>query len=142
MSKPADDQSFAHGSYLTYISGFLLSLTLTLVAFGLVKRHLDNNHLTPSDGFMLVALAVLAVIQLFVQLTFFLHLDRESKPWWNSTVLAFAVTVVVILVGGSIWIMANLDYHHGPQNLTHDGHALHGASQTNQYIIQDEGVQP
>jgi heme/copper-type cytochrome/quinol oxidase subunit 4 len=91
---------------------------------------------------MLVALAVLALTQLFVQLTFFLHLDRESKPWWNNIVLAFAVTCVFIIVGGSIWIMSNLNYHHGPQDVTHTGHVLQNPSQTNRYIIQDEGIKP
>jgi cytochrome o ubiquinol oxidase operon protein cyoD len=132
----------AHGTYLTYICGYLLSMTLTLIAFALVRRHVNSHHLSPGDDFMLAALALLALTQLFVQLTFFLHLDRESKPWWNNTVLAFAVVVVFILVGGSIWIMTNLSYHHGPQNVTHTGHVLHGADQTNRYIIQDEGVQP
>jgi cytochrome o ubiquinol oxidase operon protein cyoD len=89
---------------------------------------------------MLAALSVLAIIQLFVQLTFFLHLDRESKPWWNNTAFAFAVIVVVILVGGSIWIMANLNYHHGAHDVTHTGHVLTSPQQTTQYIIQDEGI--
>jgi cytochrome o ubiquinol oxidase operon protein cyoD len=140
FSKPIAAASAGTG--LTYISGYLLSLTLTLIAFALVRRHINSHHLSPSDTFMLAALAGLALIQLFVQLTFFLHLDRESKPWWNNTALAFAVVVVFILVGGSIWIMTNLNYHHGPQNVTHTGHVLHGPAQTNQYIIQDEGVQP
>ncbi|MBX4190591.1 cytochrome o ubiquinol oxidase subunit IV [Candidatus Saccharibacteria bacterium] len=138
----ANNHSNNSGSYLSYISGFLLSLTLTLIAFALTRRHLNSHHLSPSDSFMLGALAVLALIQLFVQLTFFLHLDRESKPWWNNTVFAFAAIVVIILVGGSIWIMANLDYHHGAQNKTHSGDVLHGSKQTNQYIIQDEGIKP
>jgi cytochrome o ubiquinol oxidase subunit IV len=125
---------------ITYICGYLLSLTLTLIAFALVRRHISSHHLSPSDSFILGALAVLALTQLFVQLTFFLHLDRESKPWWNTTVLAFAITVVVILVGGSIWIMTNLNYHHGPRNVTHTGHVLSNPNQTNQYIIQDEGI--
>jgi cytochrome o ubiquinol oxidase subunit IV len=135
-----DNKTVATGSYLTYIVGFLLSLALTLTAFALVKHHLDTHHLSPSDKYMLAALATLAITQLFVQLTFFLHLDRESKPWWNNTALAFAAVVVVILVGGSIWIMANLNYHHGPHNVTHTGHTLTTPQQTTHYIIQDEGV--
>jgi cytochrome o ubiquinol oxidase operon protein cyoD len=142
MNLKKDNSAHAQGNYLTYISGYALSLILTLIAFALVRRHLNSHHLSPSDNFMLVALAVLALTQLFVQLTFFLHLDRESKPWWNNTALAFAITVVLILVGGSIWIMSNLNYHHGPQDVTHDGHTLHSPQQTTQYIIQDEGVQP
>jgi cytochrome o ubiquinol oxidase operon protein cyoD len=142
MNEQANSKSVSTGSYLSYIIGFVLSLALTLTAFALVKHHLDTHHLSPSDNYMLAALAGLAITQLFVQLIFFLHLDRESKPWWNNTALAFAAIVVVILVGGSIWIMANLNYHHGPHNVTHTGHTLATPQQTTQYIIQDEGVQP
>jgi cytochrome o ubiquinol oxidase subunit IV len=75
-------------------------------------------------------IVALALVQLFIQLIFFLHLGRESKPRWNLSALAFAVIVVVILVFGSLWIMASLDYH--------GGH--HSTPQTSdEYIIQDEG---
>jgi cytochrome o ubiquinol oxidase operon protein cyoD len=57
------------------------------------------------------ALLFLALTQLFVQLLFFLHLDRESKPFWNLQVAILAAGVVLILVIGSIWIMNNLNYH-------------------------------
>lgn len=126
------------GSYWTYIAGYVLSLGLTSTAFWLVHKHLQSHHVSPSDNFMLAALAVLALTQLMVQLVFFLHLDRESKPRWNGLVLSFAAMVVVILVGGSIWIMTNLGYHH-----PHSDHN-HGLTpgQLNQSIIKDEGVQP
>jgi cytochrome o ubiquinol oxidase subunit IV len=134
--------SASSGSYLTYTIGFMLSLALTSTAFWLVHRHLATHHLSPSDAFALTALAVLAILQLTVQLIFFLHLDRQSKPWWNTQVLVFAVGTVIILVGGSIWIMTNLGYHHGPRDVTHTGHTLNNPAQTNQYIIQDEGISP
>lgn len=135
-----DDQY--HGSYPAYISGFILSLILTLCAFILTNWHVGNHHSLPSDKFMLIALAILALTQLFVQLMFFLHLDRESKPWWNNTAFAFAIITVITIVGGSIWIMSNLDYHHGPRDVTHTGHELKNPSQINDYIINDEGIKP
>ena len=132
----------AFGSVWSYVSGYLLSLALTGIAFLLVHKHVQNHHLSPTDNFMLAALALLAITQLFVQLSFFLHLDRESKPWWNTTALAFAAIVVIILVGGSICIISNLDYHHGGHavNATHTGHDLTTPQQTTNYIIQDEGI--
>jgi cytochrome o ubiquinol oxidase operon protein cyoD len=128
------------GSVRSYTIGFALSLALTSIAFLLTHKHLRTGHVMPSDTFMLWALSFLAITQLFVQLIFFLHLDRESKPRWNNTVLAFAAIVVIILVGGSIWIMTNLNYHHGPHSVTHTGHVLTTPRQTTQYIIQDEGI--
>lgn len=111
------------GSLTTYIVGYLLSLELTLIAYLMVSREYftDNN--------LLIMLATLAIAQLLVQLVFFLHLSRESKPQWNLTVFLFAATVVIILVFGSLWIMKNLDYHM-------NGH------ETEQEIIKDEGIKP
>ena len=82
-----------------------------------------------SGGKLLFLLLSLAAIQLFVQAIFFLHLGKESKPRWNQQLFAFMLATVIIIVGGSLWIMANLDYHH--QNLN--------PKQTDAEIIKDEG---
>lgn len=119
MSQPA----VSHGSTKTYVSGFLLSIVLTLAAY------LCTTHNIASGWALMGILAVLAVIQLFVQLVFFLHLGRGSESRWNTTVLLFAAMVVGILVFGSLWIMGNLSYGH--QNIP-----------TTQQIIKDEGYQP
>lgn len=142
MSQAKDFNEASYGSLYGYIAGYVLSLGLTGTAFMLVHKHLSTNHASPTDSFMFWALSALALTQLFVQLIFFLHLDRESKPRWNGVVLAFATIVVIILVGGSIWIMTNLNYHHSGFGHTHDGHELSSPSQTSQYIIRDEGVKP
>lgn len=142
MNRGPDFNESSHGNPMMYVAGYALSLALTSTAFCLVHKHVASHHTTPTDTFMFWALSSLALLQLFVQLVFFLHLDRESKPRWNGMVLAFAVTVVVILVGGSVWIMTNLNYHHPEYGVTHDGHVLTSPSQTNRYIINDEGVQP
>jgi len=108
------------GSVRSYSIGFGLSIALTLAAYGLVVQH-------AAHGWALVfVLAGLAIIQLMVQLVFFLHLGRESKPRWNLSVLFFAVMVVCIVVFGSLWIMKNLAYNHAPQPSSSD-------------IIKDEG---
>lgn len=111
------------GSKKAYIVGFLLSLTLTGLAFLLVHIHVAHHHQFPPDSFMVAVLPVLAVVQLFVQMVFFLHLGRESKPRWNVLAFAFAITIVVILVIGSLWIMSNLNYR-----------MMYSPSQINQYL--------
>jgi cytochrome o ubiquinol oxidase operon protein cyoD len=110
-----NNQEISHGSISSYIAGFVLSLMLTLTAYMLVFRHVNTFHSLISHKTLMIMLVGLALTQLLVQLVFFLHLDRESKPRWNMTVLLFAVTVVVIIVFGSLWIMNNLNYHH-PSN--------------------------
>lgn len=90
---------------VTYTVGFALSLLLTIGAFVLIMNHVLNGDNA------VVAIVCLAVLQLFVQLFFFLHLGRESKPYWNLSVLLLAVGTIVIIIGGSLWIMHNLDYN-------------------------------
>lgn len=59
----------------------------------------------------------LAVVQLFVQLIFFLHLGRESRPRWNLAMLLFAFMIIGIVAGGSLWIMSNLNVRMTPQQI-------------------------
>jgi cytochrome o ubiquinol oxidase operon protein cyoD len=92
------------GIFKPYLVGFLLSILLTLAAYAAVAEHLLT-------GWVLVfALTVLALLQAGVQLLFFLHLGRESKPRWNLVVFLFMVLVLVIIVFGSLWIIHNLNY--------------------------------
>jgi cytochrome o ubiquinol oxidase operon protein cyoD len=107
MTGPKPETS--SGKLSTYIIGYLLSLEITLVAYYMVSRAVHNPSLNYRN--MVAYIAILAVVQLMVQLVCFLHLGRESKPRWNLSVLLFAVMVVVIIVFGSLWIMDNLNYH-------------------------------
>lgn len=93
-----------NGSLHTYVSGFILSVTLTLAAYVLVTSD------AYSKWTIALAIAALAVIQFVVQLLFFLHLGRESKPRWRLLVFSFMLLVVGILVIGSLWIMYSLNY--------------------------------
>jgi cytochrome o ubiquinol oxidase operon protein cyoD len=106
------NEEISHGSIGSYAAGFALSLMLTLTAYLLVERHVSTHHEAITHSVLTFMIVGLALIQLLVQLVFFLHLDRESKPRWNLTVLLFAATVVIIVVFGSLWIMNNLNYHH------------------------------
>lgn len=111
--KQANDThaSTQHGSYLSYTIGFILSIALTLAAYFLVVEKI----LTGTQ--LMLAIVSLAVVQLLVQLVFFLHLGRESSPRWNQMVFWFAAGVVLIVVIGSIWIMENLDYNMMPKEM-------------------------
>jgi cytochrome o ubiquinol oxidase operon protein cyoD len=90
---------------VAYIIGFTLSLLLTIGAFTLIMNH------TLSGDNAIVAIVSLAVVQLFVQLFFFLHLGREKSPYMNLSVLLLATGTIGIIIGGSLWIMRNLDYN-------------------------------
>ena len=93
----------------SYVIGFVLSIALTLLAyFGVTEGWFDGG--TP-----MVALLVLAVAQLVVQLFFFLHVGRETRPRWKLMMLYLTILTVLIVVIGSLWIMYNLNYRMTPQ---------------------------
>lgn len=88
-----------------YIAGFASALILTLAAFWLVTSRVV-------DGVWLVAALIgLAIVQLTVQLVFFLHVGNESRPRWNFTALIFMLIMLIVIVAGSLWIMNNLNYN-------------------------------
>ena len=93
------------GTLRSYTIGFLLSIILTLIAYISVTSH--------SFGRDVVAAVIigLAMIQLLVQLVFFLHLGVGRRTRDNLLTLLFMVLVVSILVFGSLWIMKNLNYN-------------------------------
>lgn len=88
-----------------YLIGFALCLILTFVPFGLVAKQL----LQPQ--YLYVVLMLFALIQLYVQVVFFLRLDTNPKARWNLVSFVFAVLVILILVIGTLWIMYNLNYN-------------------------------
>lgn len=94
----------SHGSYWNNILGLFLSLALTFGAYFLVERHVLTG------GVLDFAVIALCVVQVIVQLLFFLHLGEETKPYWNTIAFLFMLMVIVILIVGTLWIMYNLDY--------------------------------
>jgi cytochrome o ubiquinol oxidase subunit IV len=106
-----------HGTFGSYSLGFILSVVLTALSFGAVMIPGVVPH-----GLMIPVLIVLAVIQMFVHVYFFLHLSAAPDQRWNVNAFAFAVMTVLILVIGSMWIMSNVNYNmtgsqHGQSNM-------------------------
>ncbi|MGB4758980.1 MAG: cytochrome o ubiquinol oxidase subunit IV [Candidatus Saccharimonadales bacterium] len=98
-------------AFAVYTTGFLLSIVLTLAAYWIVTRHVDSAHEMFSHAFVKYSIMSLAFVQLVVQLVFFLHIDKESKPRWNLMAFMYMAMVVLILIIGSMWIMDNLHYN-------------------------------
>lgn len=92
-----------HGSVKSYLTGFILSVILTLIPFIMVMNG------SASKSTLMVVIAITAVIQLLVQLVCFLHLGTASDERWNLVSFIFTAIVIVLLVGLTIWIMWSLN---------------------------------
>jgi cytochrome o ubiquinol oxidase operon protein cyoD len=102
-----------NGTLKSYVTGFVLSILFTITAYLVVVHH---NYYSNHHAIVAIIIA-LALAQFMVQLLFFLHLGRETKPRWKLFVFFFMVTVVLILVFGSLWIMDNLNYRMTPEQI-------------------------
>lgn len=87
-----------------YLTGFCLALVLTVIPFGLVAA-----DLLPRPT-MLIVIFIAAIIQILVHLRYFLHLDLTTTPRENLLAIAFASLLIVIMIGGSLWIMFDLNH--------------------------------
>lgn len=88
----------------TYLTGFVLALVLTAIPFGVVV--LEMLPRVPT----LIVIFIAAIIQVLVHLRYFLHLDFTTTPRENLFAIAFAAVLILIMIGGSLWIM--FDLHH------------------------------
>lgn len=89
----------------SYITGLILCILLTLAAFALVQKHLFTNRN------IYISLAILAVVQLWVQVACFLRLNASREGRWNLMPFLLVIVLVGILVVGSLWIMYNCNYN-------------------------------
>lgn len=85
--------------------GFVLSLIFLIASYVLVAGRLFENAI------LMPAILIFAGLQAIVQLIWFMHLGIEDKPRWNLISFLFLVGIIIVVIGGSIWIMYNLDYN-------------------------------
>ncbi|MFN7097388.1 MAG: cytochrome o ubiquinol oxidase subunit IV [Gammaproteobacteria bacterium] len=112
MSNQSNAVRAGHASGQTktklYATGFILSVLLTLVAFYLVDKQLLSTNA------LYIAVGVLAFVQAIVQVFCFVRSNTSKEDGqWNVLAFIFTIGVIVILVGGSLWIMYNLNYNMG-----------------------------
>ena len=87
----------------SYTIGLVLAALLTAASFYTVRTPLIWGPGIP------IMLVMLAVAQMGVHLVFFLHITSDPDNTNNALALAFGVLIVILVIGGSLWIMANLN---------------------------------
>jgi cytochrome o ubiquinol oxidase operon protein cyoD len=102
------DEHLEGGSLVQRVVGYLcglgLAILLTATSFFVAGTDLVWQPSIP------VALVVLAIAQMGVHLVFFLHITTGADNTNNVLALAFGILIVILLIGGSLWIMANLNH--------------------------------
>ena len=98
MEVPVESSGF-----LVYTIGLFLAVLLTATSFWVA-----NTTLLWGPGVAL-GLVVLAIAQMGVHLVFFLHITTAPDNTNNVLALAFGILIVLLVIGGSVWIMTNLN---------------------------------
>ena len=101
----------AHGTFRGYMTGFVLSVILTAVPFWLVMGNVLGDTLKTS-----IVIMALAAVQIVVHMIYFLHMNTKSEGGWTFLALVFTLTLVVITLVGSIWVMYHMDQNMMPMS--------------------------
>ncbi|MEZ2128499.1 MULTISPECIES: cytochrome o ubiquinol oxidase subunit IV [unclassified Sinorhizobium] len=94
----------SHGTFKSYMTGFVLSVILTAIPFWLVMAKVFDSSVVTAALVM-----ILGGIQIVVHMIYFLHLDTKSEGGWNMMALIFTLVIVVIALSGSLWVMYHLN---------------------------------
>lgn len=86
-----------------YIVGFILAVTLTVIAF-LVVAFGDS----PRPGPSILLVAILAAIQIGVHMRYFLHYSTKRVPFEATVAMALAGFMAIAMLAGSLWVMGDL----------------------------------
>ena len=84
-----------------YLLGTGLSILLSLLAFGSVIGPFGKTT-------ALWVISVSAVVQILVQLRFFLHIGLGRQKREDLLLILFSLLLLCIMVGGTLWILTNL----------------------------------
>ncbi len=91
-----------HVSVRGYLVGFVLAVVLTLASFWSVT----SGTFTGESA--IVALAVLAAVQVIVHVVFFLYVNTSKEQRWHAGSFAYTIAMSLVIVIGKMWVMHNV----------------------------------
>lgn len=107
-----DHGGASHGSFKSYMIGFVASVILTVIPFALVM-----GDVFADKTITVLFIMGLGVVQIFVHMIYFLHMNTKSEGGWTFMALLFTVTIVMISLIGSLWVMHNLNVNMMPMSI-------------------------
>lgn len=99
-----------HATLGGYLTGFVLSVFLTAVPFWLVMGGVFEKSSTTA-----IVILLIGAVQIVVHMIYFLHMNAKSEGGWNMLSLMFTLTLVVITLTGSLWVMFHLNSNMMPK---------------------------
>ncbi len=100
-----------HGTFKSYMIGFVLSVILTAIPFWLVMGEVFDSKLL--TAFLIMGFAV---VQIVVHMIYFLHMNPRSEGGWTMMALIFTLVLVAITLAGSLWVMHHLNTNMMPMS--------------------------
>ncbi len=98
---PGDEEEVRVGPRLLgYVVGLGLAILLTATSFFIAGTNLVWQPIS----------------QMGVHLVFFIHITTDPDNTNNVMALAFGLLIVFLVVGGSLWIMSNLNQNMPPMD--------------------------
>lgn len=99
-----DASEAGHFTLRGYLTGFVVAALLTTAAFWIVMTGAIASAAVA--GAVVVALAL---VQIVVQTSAFLHVNTRVQGGWTLLAYVFTAVLLVITITGSLWIMYHLN---------------------------------
>ena len=58
-----------------------------------------------------------AAVQIVVHMVFFLHMNTKSEGGWNMLALIFTLSLLAVVLTGSLWVMYHLNANMMPMSM-------------------------
>lgn len=109
-----DDDGHGEITFRGYMTGFILSVILTVLAFWFVMGNVFEK-----SGVTALVILGLGAVQMCVHVIYFLHMNTRAEGGWSMLAMIFTLIIVVIALAGSLWVMYHLNTNMMP-NMIHD----------------------
>lgn len=86
-----------------YMTGIILAIVLTAIPFALVAEDMLSRSAT------IGLIAITGAIQMLVHMRYFLHLSFSRKDQWFVISIAFTGLIVALMIGGTLWVLVDLN---------------------------------
>ena len=101
---PENENYTMERKFAGHRAGFVFSILLTAVPFILVYGKLLSRNL------IVAGICLAGIIQILVQLHYFLGLGGSRKEGWNLISILFTLLIMIFFIGGTLWVMYTLNY--------------------------------